>query len=633
MYPNNYNNNEDTSLLKKICKFLMFIGSALTFIRNFIGNLIMLLFFLVIFSAIQLTQSLKDTKHEEASYALNNKTPLVSFDLSGYISEKPLAFSEFEHIQKMLIQGDDIKFHELYKIKKALNTIKQDESITTVALYLDDMQPIPLHVADSIAKSIYELRKANKKVIAYSSSYSQSQYLIASAANKVYMDPFGEIEFKGLSLNSLYFKSFLDKLFIDPKIFRAGTYKSATEPFTQDYMSPHVKLENANIANHIYSTYKLKLKEYRQAFSQNDIPSSSYMLNKHLEATNGDMALYQLNMGYVDELLSSFAFEDRLIQEFGHLVDDNYRANAKSYEDYLSERLNPFETLKKEEIAIVYGIGNIVDKASSPDDFAPENIVPQLLKIRDDDKIKALVFYINSGGGSVTASEQIRRALSMVKEKKPVVISMNGVTASGGYWIATASNKIVATDATITGSIGVFGITFKANRLINEFGVYKDGVMTSDLANDDLLTPYTENLENVMQKSVDNIYRKFINLVASSRNIDAANYNTFAEGKVFVAPIAKNLKLVDTLGDLDTAIYEACKLAKTDIDSVKITHSKVDVPPIINNLEKFFFKGASAYIPDIVLVELLDLKKNLSLFKTDKNKVNLLISNIEDPKL
>lgn len=631
MYQSNYNEDEDTGLLKKIFKLFMFIGSALTFIRNFIGNLIMLFIFLVIFSAIQLGQSLKDSKPENQSYAVNNVTPLVSFNLSGYISEKPLAFSEFEHIQKMLIQGDDIKFHELYKIKKAFDLIKKDDYITTVALYLDDMQALPLHVAESIAKSIYELRKANKNVIAYSSTYSQSQYLIASAANQVYMDPFGEIDFKGLALNSLYFKSFLDKLFIDPKIFRAGEYKSATEPLTQDYMSPHVKLENINIANHIYSTYKLKLKEYREAFRQNDIPTSSYMLNKHLESTNGDMALYQLNMGYVDELISSFDFEAKLIKEFGSLYDDTYKANAKSYEDYLLEHTSPL--LKNKQIAVVYGIGNIVDKASSPDDFAPENIVPQLLKIRDNDNIKALVFYINSGGGSVTASEQIRRALLMVKEKKPVVISMNGVTASGGYWISTASNKIIATDATITGSIGVFGITFKANRLLNELGIYKDGVITSDLANDDIVTPYTENLENVMQKGVDNIYHKFINLVASSRNLNADNYKEFAEGKVFVAPIAKNLKLIDKLGDLDTAISEACILAKTNRNSVDIIHSKVDIPPIINNLEKIFFKGVSAYIPNPILVEILDIKNNINLFKTDKNKVTLLISNIEDPKL
>ena len=331
---------------------------------------------------------------------------------------------------------------------------------------------------------------------------------------------------------------------------------------------------------------------------------------KELEFYKGDTALMQLENNLVDELISREDYLLSLCKDYGTDKNDATIPNMINYRKYLALKSIP-EKLKDKRIAVIYGIGQISGFSNDVYAFTPDNILPLLDKIRDDDKTKAVVMYINSPGGAVKASEEIRRALMRLKDQgKKIIVSMNGTAASGGYWVASAADKIIADGSTLTGSIGVFSLALGAHDLLNHVGVYQDGVSTHEFADASVANPLSENTKKTMRLSVEHTYDNFINLVAKSRKLNPANYISYAEGQVFLAEEAQNLGLVDDLGSLNDALNAAAKLIDSDLENVSVMHLAPQGEKSISPLELFIMNKAEGIIPNELLKGFIDLAVN-----------------------
>ena len=501
----------DHKICKSIFKVFSFIGATLTFIRNFISNAVMLLLLLVVYMAIQFADDVSTATQEfmqtNTKDIAKTKSPLLHLNLKGFISEIPFSNGELDIIKRQLNQNiTGVAPHSIDRIEKALLNAKDDDYIKEALVDLSGLNNISLAMAKRIGKALESFKSSDKKVTVFANTYSQTNYLIASYADEIVMDPLGQINLTGVGLNSLYYKGLLERFKITPYIFRAGEFKSAVEPFIRQDMSESVKEEYQNLADSIWQDYLSELKSRPQASVViKKLLSDTENYLSLLKKNKGDLAQLQLNLKLVDKLLPKEKLLSSFAQVYGLKKDSVYAPISYDYEDYLNANPPLNEKTDKNKVAFVYGVGEIVDDNKGPETFCPDNIVPLLDKVAKDDTILGLVFYINSGGGSVTASEKIRNALLRVKESgKKVVVSFNSMGASGAYWIASAADKIIATKETLTGSIGVFGMSFGVSELLNEYGITEDGVVTSDMANRYIAKPLSENAKEFFSLSVKN---------------------------------------------------------------------------------------------------------------------------------
>ncbi|SPT68645.1 signal peptide peptidase SppA [Anaerobiospirillum thomasii] len=611
MYNHNMHNNnqfnraqsqdefEEHTPLKCLCKGFMFIGSALTFIRNTLANLVMLLLFFFIFAAVSLFEQFKDDPSalmgkNTAQMQNAQPAPILYLSLQGNIVAPPLYDSGIEGLQRRIdeIVSNNIT-HSVLDIEKALSAACYDENIKMVLLNLSDMQPMPLAIASRIAAKLEALKQSGKKIVACATSYSQSAYVIASRADRILMDPLGQINIQGMSLQNIYFAPLLEKAGITPYVLRAGEFKSAVEPFLRASMSEHVRSEYMTLIDELWTEYESEV-QIRKSRTSDRLLENIYSTLSRLDFHNGSMASLQKEQGLVDELEPFYFYKQELIEKFGADPLNDKMPHHITYSDYIQKL--PAE-LSESKVAVIYGIGPIVDRAELSTDFAPETIIPLIEKARDDDNIKSVVFYIDSPGGSLFASEQIRRALVSLRNKKKVVISMNAQAASGGYFIATQSDAIVATKDTITGSIGVFALSFGAHNLLNRYGVYQDGVQNSPLGTLNVARPADPAVLSLLQKSTQSSYAYFIDLVCKSRGLMPGDYLNFAEGRVFSARRALALGLVDKIGTLEDATALACTLSDTDINSVEIMHMLPEPSDPFSDLNAIVSKAYAMGLP------------------------------------
>ncbi|EDS91252.1 signal peptide peptidase SppA [Escherichia albertii NBRC 107761 = DSM 17582] len=539
------------TLWRFIAGFFKWTWRLLNFVREMVLNLFFI-FLVLVGVGIWMQVSNSDTKETAGRGAL-------LLDISGVIVDKPDSSQRFSRLSRQLLgaSSDRRQENSLFDIVNTIRQAKDDRNITGIVMDLKNFAGGDQPSMQYIGKALKEFRDSGKPVYAIGENYSQGQYYLASFANKIWLSPQGVVDLHGFATNGLYYKSLLDKLKVSTHVFRVGTYKSAVEPFIRDDMSPAAREADSRWIGELWQNYLNTVAANRQIPAQQVFPGAQGLLDG-LTKTGGDTAKYALDNKLVDALASSAEIEKALTKEFGwNKADKNYR--AISYYDYALK--TPADT--GDSIGVVFANGAIMDGEETQGNVGGDTTAAQIRDARLDPKVKAIVLRVNSPGGSVTASEVIRSELAAARAAgKPVVVSMGGMAASGGYWISTPANYIVANPSTLTGSIGIFGVITTVENSLNSIGVHTDGVSTSPLADISITKALPPEAQQMMQLSIENGYKRFITLVADARKSTPEQIDKIAQGHVWTGQDAKANGLVDSLGDFDDAVAKAAELAK-----------------------------------------------------------------------
>ncbi|TPE74607.1 signal peptide peptidase SppA [Salmonella enterica subsp. enterica serovar Goldcoast] len=480
-------------------------------------------------------------------------------DISGVIVDKPSTNHRLGALGRQLFgaSSDRLQENSLFDIVNAIRQAKDDRNITGIVLDLKNFTGADQPSMRYIGKALREFRDSGKPLFAVGENYSQGQYYLASFANKIWLSPQGLVDLHGFATNGLYYKTLLDKLKVSTHVFRVGTYKSAVEPFIRDDMSPAAREADSRWIGELWQNYLHTVSANRQISPQQLFPGAQAIIDG-LTSVGGDTAKYALDHKLVDALASSADVEKALTKQFGwSKTENNYR--AISYYDYSLK--TPADT--GGTIAVIFANGAIMDGEETPGNVGGDTTASQIRDARLDPKVKAIVLRVNSPGGSVNASEVIRAELAAARAAgKPVVVSMGGMAASGGYWISTPANYIVASPSTLTGSIGIFGVINTVENSLSSIGVHSDGVSTSPLADISMTKALSPEVQQMMQLSIEYGYKRFITLVADARKRTPEQIDKIAQGHVWTGEDAKANGLVDSLGDFDDAVAKAAELAK-----------------------------------------------------------------------
>lgn len=533
-----------------IAGFFKWTWRLLNFVRELVLNLFFILLVLV-GVGIWMQLSSSSTEHSTRGALL--------MDISGVVVDKPSPSSKLSVIGRQFFgaSSDRLQENSLFDVVQTIRQAKDDRNITGIVLDLKNFAGGDQPSMQYIGKALREFRDSGKPVYAVGDSYSQAQYYLASFANKIWLSPQGVVDLHGFATNGLYYKTLLDKLKVSTHVFRVGTYKSAVEPFIRDDMSPAAREADSRWIGELWQNYLNTVAANRQVTAQQIFPGAQGVLDG-LRKVDGDTAQYALDNKLVDTLGSSADIEKAMTKAFGwSKADNNY--SAISMYDYTVK--TPADT--GSSIAVVFANGAIMDGEETPGNVGGDTTAAQIRDARLDPKVKAIVLRVNSPGGSVSASEVIREELAAAKAAgKPVVVSMGGMAASGGYWISTPADYIIASPSTLTGSIGIFGVINTVENTLDSIGVHTDGVATSPLADMAVTKALTPEVQQMMQLSIENGYKRFITLVAQSRKSTPEAIDRIAQGHVWTGEDAKANGLVDSLGDFDDAVKKAAELAK-----------------------------------------------------------------------
>ncbi|ECO1036934.1 signal peptide peptidase SppA [Salmonella enterica subsp. enterica serovar Newport] len=539
------------TLWRFIAGFFKWTWRVLNFVREMVLNLFFI--FLVLVGVGIWMQIGNGSNSEQTARGA------LLLDISGVIVDKPSTNHRLGALGRQLFgaSSDRLQENSLFDIVNAIRQAKDDRNITGIVLDLKNFTGADQPSMRYIGKALREFRDSGKPVFAVGENYSQGQYYLASFANKIWLSPQGQVDLHGFATNGLYYKTLLDKLKVSTHVFRVGTYKSAVEPFIRDDMSPAAREADSRWIGELWQNYLHTVSANRQISPQQLFPGAQAIIDG-LTSVGGDTAKYALDHKLVDALASSADVEKALTKQFGwSKTENNYR--AISYYDYSLK--TPADT--GGTIAVIFANGAIMDGEETPGNVGGDTTASQIRDARLDPKVKAIVLRVNSPGGSVNASEVIRAELAAARAAgKPVVVSMGGMAASGGYWISTPANYIVASPSTLTGSIGIFGVINTVENSLSSIGVHSDGVSTSPLADISMTKALSPEMQQMMQLSIEYGYKRFITLVADARKRTPEQIDKIAQGHVWTGEDAKANGLVDSLGDFDDAVAKAAELAK-----------------------------------------------------------------------
>lgn len=457
-----------------------------------------------------------------------------------------------------------------------LNKAKRDENISGIYLDLTTINA-DISTLDEIREALFDFKTSGKFIWAYSEYYSQTAYYLATSADRIFLNPEGGIDFKGLASEMVFIKGLLEKLDIRMQVIRHGKFKAATEPLFLDKMSKENREQITELITDIWDHMLSGISETRKISRQEAMNIADSLKIE----TAGDALKYKL----VDQLV----YKDELIKEMKKKLNFDEKnklltVSLEKYENVSDPKKNP---AGKEKIAVIYAIGSIAGGEGDDQSIGSERISKAIRKAREDDKVKAIVFRINSGGGSALASDVIWREIDLARKTKPVVASLGGVAASGGYYIACAASKIISDPTTITGSIGVFGVVPNFEGLFSKkLGITFDWVMTNK--NGDYI-PVTKPLSpyqtKKIQRDVDHIYEVFTGKVAAGRNLEVARVDSIGQGRVWSGTDAKTLGLVDEFGGLTRAIELAAELSSVkDYRILSLPEQKEWFEELINQI-------------------------------------------------
>ncbi|MBL7834166.1 MAG: signal peptide peptidase SppA [Cyclobacteriaceae bacterium] len=439
----------------------------------------------------------------------------------------------------------------LLPLKQAIENAKTDSKIE--GIFLNVSYPMTgFATLEEIRQSILDFRKSGKWVVAYADAMSEGAYYVASAADKVYLNPEGDVEFNGLAVEVTFFKKMFDKLEIKPEIFRVGQFKSAVEPFMLEKMSPENKLQLTEMINSIYDHVLTRVSDARgmEKAKLKEISDKMLVRNARLSVEHG--------------LVDSLLYYDQVLDELRGRLDlkDNAKVKFIKYNKY-RKSYTESTAVATNEVAVIVADGTIMMGTGDQGVIGGEAFSSEIRRARENDKVKAIVIRINSPGGSFVASDIMWREVNLAAQKKPVIASMGDYAASGGYYLAMACDTIVAQPHTITGSIGIFSVLFDASGLLNnKLGITFDDVKTGEYG--DMVTisrPLTDAEKNVWQTRTEEIYETFTRKASEGRNMTQDDVKQVASGRVWTGTQAKERKLVDVLGNYNDAIEIAAKAA------------------------------------------------------------------------
>ncbi|MCG3759922.1 signal peptide peptidase SppA [Vibrio cincinnatiensis] len=533
---------------------LIFKGfwKVITFIRLALTNLIFLLSIAIVYFLYLNADSPAPTVDKASALVLN---------LSGPIVEQSSYLNPMDSLSDSLFGRELPRENVLFDIVDTLRYAKNDDKVAGVVLALREMPETNLTKLRYIAKAINEFKSSGKPVYAIGDFYNQSQYYLASYADKIYLAPDGGIMLRGYNNYNLYYKSLLEKLDVNTHVFRVGSYKSAVEPFIRDDMSDEAREAASQWLSQLWGAYIGDVASNRQLDPQQLNPTMEEFLAL-LRNASGNLAELSLSLGLVDQLATRQQVRHELAQVFGSDGEDSY--NAVGYYRYRN-MMKPTFTPSANDIAIVVASGAIIDGTQSRGNVGGDTVAGLLRQARQDANVKAVVLRVDSPGGSAFASEVIRNEIEALKAAgKPVVASMSSLAASGGYWISMSADKIVAQPTTLTGSIGIFSVITTFEKGLNKLGIYTDGVGTSPFSGVGITSGLNDNVKDAIQMGIEHGYQRFISLVSENRNLTIEDVDKIAQGHVWTAKDAQQYGLVDTLGDFDDAIAIAAQLAQLE---------------------------------------------------------------------
>lgn len=538
---------------------------------KFIGNVLativgIFVFFMVLFFGIALISALFGGDGNKVKIKDNS---VIELDLSEVKQDYggKFNFAEFNYFRA--------QHNGVVDVLNAIEAAKSDDKIKGISI-VNNTAMIGIAQRKAVRDKLEDFKKSGKFVVAYANAYSQGEYYLDSVADTLYVNPVGELDFKGLSTEILFFKDFQDKTGVKMEVIRHGKYKSAVEPFLENEMSPANREQMTVLLNSIWSTVVDDISKSRK------IPVDS------LNAIADNLGARTPELAKAKKLIDKIGYEDEYHNGIRRALkvekEEEYnKVNILDYARNVANTNADYET--KDRIAIIYAQGEILSGEGDVSYIGEGSMRRSLEDARNDDNVKAVVLRIDSPGGSALTSELIWREIELTKKKKPVVVSMGNLAASGGYYIACNANTIFAEPNTITGSIGVFGTLPNFSPLAKKIGINAEQVKTHQNASGySVFEPLDENYKNVVLEGVEHIYNTFVSRVAAGRKMTFAQVDSIAQGRVWAGRDAVKIGLVDKMGGLDQAIKHAASLAK-------ITEYKTEDYPEYNKTIEDMFRG------------------------------------------
>ena len=569
-----------------IRSFFRFIWQAINFTNHLVFNIIMLFVLILIIAAISAGMSSK-------SFApLSNNTALV-LDLEGQLVEQRTADSISTAIAEAQGAGREIQLRDVLAV---IEEAKVDPKISHLVLNTEGFNANGMASVREIAKALQDFKTSKKPIYAFANSFDQKQYLLAAQATKIFMDPEGAFLPEGLGSYRLFYREALqDKLGLDVHLFRVGEFKSAAEPYILDAASEESKQADLYWMNDIWQRYLQQVGKARN-IDPAQITLAINELPARLDAVKGNLAQWAVNEKWVDELKTSYQMEQFLIAQGVAEDTENHTFQQIDFMEYLGHvKSRKIGSNNTDIVAVVVAQGEITDGEQPPGTVGGESTSALIRAAREDENVKALVLRVDSPGGGVFPSEQIRREVELTKAAgKPVVVSMANVAASGGYWISMNADKIYADESTITGSIGIFGLMVRAPRALDKIGVHSDGVATTPWAGAfDISRAIDEPTKQVIQSVINHGYSQFIGKVSKARKQTYEQIDANARGRVWSGAQAKEKGLVDALGGLSDAVADAAARANLKTNQFEINYIESPLSPFEQFLENMARNSAT----------------------------------------
>ena len=518
---------------------MKFLGNVLATVIGLFVFCLIFFFGIIIIGAI--AGGNEDIVTIEENSVIELDLSKVTLDYAGKTNYKDFNYFEADH-------------NGVTDILNAIEAAKKDEKIKGISI-LNNQSQLGLAQMKSVRDKLEEFKKTGKFVYAYANYYSQGEYYLNSVANKVYLNPVGEVDFKGLSAEILYLKELQEKSGVKFEVIRHGKYKSAVEPFLAQEMSPENREQMTFLLNSVWNSIV------------SDIAKSRKVTVAQLNAIANTLGARTPELALANKMIDKIAYEDEYHNAIRKIlkVDKKEKYNSVSITDYAKTAATTVEDYSKDDIvAVIYAQGEIMSGEGDVNVIGEGSIKRSLEEARNDNDVKAIVLRVNSPGGNALTSELIWREIEITKKVKPVVVSMGNYAASGGYYIAANANHIFAEPNTITGSIGVFGMLPNMNQLGKNIGVNAEQVKThANASGYSIFEPIDENFKGYVLESIEKTYGTFLKRVADGRKMTIAQVDAIAQGRVWTGIDAQKLGLVDEIGGLEAAIKYAAKLGKT----------------------------------------------------------------------
>ncbi|TFH75693.1 signal peptide peptidase SppA [Gammaproteobacteria bacterium LSUCC0112] len=524
--------------------FFSLLGRIIDALGLFIGRLLFVLLLVVVLFLIFAEPDAPQVPSESA----------LVLAPAGVISEEVPIATATDLLLGSGVMGGSL----LHDLLVALDRAATDDRIKALVIDTRDLVSISPAQMETLGNALELFKASGKPVYAWGESFNQQQYALASYADSIMLHPMGSVLLNGYGGSQLFFRDLLERLNVTVHIFRVGEFKSASEPYTRMDMSPESRADSQSLVDALWGRYLDRVAANRE------MPAEVFQMYadqfaQRLLTANGDMARVAFEAGLVDNIAGAESFRRQVAATVG-VQDGSFR--QIHFEDYLYASAVT-ELAVTDQVGVIVAQGTIMPGEQAPGIIGADSTVELIRQAQQNDAIRSVVLRIDSPGGSAIASEEIRAALVQLQQSgKPVVVSMGGTAASGGYWIAATADEIWASPATITGSIGVIGMIPTFENALDYLGVGVDGVGTTALSRaGDPLNGLNDTMQMIYQSNVEDAYRRFLQLVADGRNMSVPEVDAIAQGRVWTGEQALGLGLVDSLGDLEQAINAAAQLA------------------------------------------------------------------------